>query len=189
MPQVHHAPVIRHIPDPSPVAGSASPFEPWGLPADAWLAIATFCLFAATILLVGVGVYQIRSIREEEKRKRTLDICAQYETNLVLHLCATQVARSRDSGDIQANPARYRPYMVGLLNYLESVEIGIAQGLYDEEIAFDQLEAIVRGHVSRYIDSGLIQRAGSDPQNFRRVIAMRDRWSTARPRFRRRWWL
>jgi hypothetical protein len=178
--------LVPQAPPPVPVQHH---LEVFGLPADAWIAIATFCLVAATILLVGVGLYQIRSIREEEKRKRTLDICAQYETNIVLHLCVTRIAMARDSGALETNPRPYRSYMVGILNYLESVQIGIDQGLYDEEIAFDQLEDVVRGHVNRYIDSGLILRAGSDPQNFRRVMMMRDRWSTARPRFRgRRTW-
>lgn len=172
-----------------PVAAAQPPVEQaitgfLGLSPEGWIAIATFGLVAATILLVVVGLLQIRSIREEEKRKRTLEICGQYETNIVLHLCVTRVAAARDSGELEANPRRYRSYIVGILNYLESIEIGIAQGLYDEEIAFDQLEAVVRGHVSRYIDGGIIQRAGSDPQNFRRVMAMRDRWSDARPRFR-----
>jgi hypothetical protein len=175
------------VPPPAPLPHEVWTF--WGIPSDAWLALATFGLMGATVLLVVVGLIQLRSIRREEQRKRTLEICAQYETNLVLHLCVTRVARARDNGNLEVNPTHYRSYMVGILNYLESVEIGIRQGLYHEGIAFDQLEAIVRGHVARYIDSGLIQRAGSDPQNFRRVVAMRDRWSEARPRFRdRRWW-
>jgi hypothetical protein len=162
----------------------------WGIPAEGWLAIATFCLVAATILLVVVGVVQIRAIRAEEKKKRTLDICAQYETNTVLHYCLTRIARGRLSGDLEANPKRYRSQLTCVLNYLESIDIGIDQGLYLEEIAYDHLEAVVRGHVQRYVDSGLIQKADMDPQNFRRVVGMRDRWSQARPRFReRRKWL
>jgi hypothetical protein len=189
MPTPKIPPVVAPAPAPVVPPQHTDLWMLWGIPADAWLAIGTFCLVAATVLLVVVGVLQIRSIREEEKRKRTLEICAQYETNIVLHLCLIRIATGRLSGDLDVRPERYRSHLTCVLNYLESIDIGIDQGLYQEEIAWDHLEAIVRGHVQRYIDTGVIQRAGMDPQNFRRIIAMRDRWSQARPRFRRRGWI
>jgi hypothetical protein len=69
-------------------------------------------------------------------------------------------------------------------NFLDAIAIGIEQGLYIENLAWDHLDAIVKRHVKRFIDSGIIEKAGLEREDFLRLIDSRDRWLRARPKFR-----
>jgi hypothetical protein len=48
------------------------------------------------------------------------------------------------------------------------------------------MEAIVAVNVRSYIESGILERAGALRENYRRLVALRDRWAEARPRFEER---
>ena len=76
-----------------------------------------------------------------------------------------------------------------MLNFLDAIAIGIDQGLYIENLAWDHLDAIVKRTVKRYIDSGVIEQADLRREDFLRLIDLRDRWQRARSKFRDvPWW-
>jgi hypothetical protein len=155
-----------------------------GLTAEGWTAFGTMGLAVFTAVLVATAIYQILAIRAENKKSQTLAACVSYESNPNLFQCMTVLWAARENGDIENHTKTYRPQMAILLNYLDGIAIGIDQGLYIEDLAWDHMEAIVAAHVKYYIDSRLIQKAGLEPENFRRLVALRDRWAEARPRFR-----
>jgi hypothetical protein len=70
-----------------------------------------------------------------------------------------------------------------ILNSLDAIAIGIDQGLYIENLAWDHLDAIVKRHVKSFVDSGLIEKAGMEREDYLRLLDLRDRWLRARPRF------
>jgi hypothetical protein len=164
-----------------------------GLSAHGWTALGTVALVLATMALAGVtlglliaGLRQIRAIREENRKSATLHICTCYETNPVIARAVRVLWKARLRDDLEKNAKRYRPHFVVLLNYLDGIAIGVEQGIYIEDLAWDHMEAIVAVNVRSYIDSGIIERAGMFKENYGSLLKMRDRWAEARPRFEER---
>jgi len=161
----------------------------WGLTAEGLTAVGTLALAAVTALLVGVGIYQILAIRAENKKSQTLAACGEYDLNPNVYASLQILWAALESGELDREPKKFRPQLNTVLNFLDSIAIGIEQGLYIETLAWDHLELIVRRHVKRYIDSGIVERAGLEREDYLRLIDLRDRWSRARPRFRAfPWW-
>jgi hypothetical protein len=154
-----------------------------GLTAEGWVATGTFALAAATAVLVGVGVFQIRSAREETKKSRTLEACDRYDRDAVLYNCLKRLANAKASGELTAAPTKFRPEVSTLLNYLDSLAVGIAQGLYIEELARDHVEPILKRHVDQFLGQGAPD-VGLDRVNYACLTELRAKWANATPRFR-----
>jgi hypothetical protein len=159
-----------------------------GLTAEGWTALSTFVLAALTCILVGVGIFQIRSIRAEAQRSRTLEMCDRYDCDPVLDLCLRRLSEARRTGELQKEPEAYRPDIATLLNYLDSLAVGIEQGLYIEELARDHVEPIVKRHVKQYFGRDAIQIDWLEAANYERLVKLENRWSTRPPRFQDRKW-
>ena len=160
----------------------------WFTP-DEWTALATSCLAAFTALLVAVGIYQVLAIRAENKKSLTLNACSNYEQNPNIYDALQKLWAALENGDLEREPRKFRPQINVVLNFLDAIAIGIEQGLYLENLAWDHLDAIVRRVVKRFIDSGLIEKVDLEREDFIRLIDMRDRWLRARPKFRDlSWW-
>jgi hypothetical protein len=155
-----------------------------GFTAEGWTALSTVFLAAATCVLVGVGVFQIRSIREEAKRSRTLAACDRYDQDIVLDGSLHRLAEARRSGQFSANPSAYRTDIATLLNYLDSIACGIAQGLYIEELARDHIEPILKGHVNQYLGQNSPTIEGIDPADYTRLTSLFQQWQAPSTRFR-----
>lgn len=84
---------------------------------------------------------QIESQREENKKWKTLDICAQYEFSETVSCAAGKVQAAFDKGNPTDETCTeiYRDAKV-VLNYLDGIAIGVGQGLYIEELARDHLK-------------------------------------------------
>jgi hypothetical protein len=108
----------------------------WSLDAHGWVAISTFLLVLATVTLVVVGVLQVSSIRKEAKTARTLAMCDRYDTDPVLDRCVRALNKAKAAGgDFSENPGNYADEVSTVLNYFDSLAIGIERGLYDESLA------------------------------------------------------
>lgn len=149
-----------------------------------WVAIWTALLTLVTGFLVGVGLHQIRKIRDENRKSATLAACLNYESNPVIYESLKELWAASECGELKRNPKKFRTSLVMLLNYLDGIAIGINQGLFIEELAWDHMEGIVAVHVHRYIDSGLIISAGLMRQDWRCLVQLRDKWAEAKPRFK-----
>src|SRR5215472_10186921 len=160
----------------------------WFTPSE-WTALATCLLAAFTALLVAVGIYQVLGIRAENKKSLTLNACSNYEQNPNIYDALQKLWAALENGELEREPKKFRPQINVMLNFLDAIAIGIEQGLYIEDLAWDHLDAIVKRAVKRYIDSGLIEKVGLEREDFIRLIEMRERWLRARPHFRDlSWW-
>jgi len=144
-----------------------------GLNTTAWTAIgaaATVAYAFLTLVLVVVAVVQIGSLKEqiraakeqiqsvkdqmqsasEDARiNRTLIACDRYDTDLLLDRAARRLLTAPESlGD---DPSKYRFDLESLLNYFETIAIGVRSKLYDENIVRDQLERIFLKKVKQYL--------------------------------------
>ena len=116
----------------------------WGLTAEGWTAVGTLALAAVTALLVGVGIYQILAIRAENKKSQTLAACGEYDLNPNVYASLQILWAALESGELDREPKKFRPQLNTVLNFLDSIVIGIEQGLYIETLAWDHLELIVK---------------------------------------------
>jgi len=125
----------------------------------------------------------------ENKKTLTLTACSNYEQNPNIYDALQKLWAALESGELEREPRKFRPQLNVVLNFLDAIAIGIEQGLYIENLAWDHLDAIVKRHVKRFIDSGIIENAGLEREDFLRLIDLRDRWLRARPKFRDvPWW-
>jgi hypothetical protein len=149
----------------------------WGWTASEWTAVATLSLAALTVFIAGFAFWHISTIREENKKALTLDACLRYDTNPIICAAGDNLRQGLDSGDLNANPKKYRSDLVTLFNYLDTVAIGLDQSIYIEDMARDHLESIVTGHVNQYFDSGIFKAAGLDEKEMKCLLKLRNRWA------------
>ena len=159
----------------------------WGLNGAAWTAISAVAAVAYTVLtlfLVVFAAVQIRSARKDAKINRTLTACDRYDTDLLLDRAARRLLMAPDSlGD---NPGKYRFDLESLLNYFETIAIGVRSGFYDEVIVRDQLERIFLKKVEQYLLSGIADDAkvaDEKPakEEYEETINLYRKWSQTAP--------
>ena len=157
-----------------------------GLSAEAWVAIATAALAVVTLILAGatvalvvLGRAEIIAIREEAKQERTLEFCHRYDCEIVLDEALRRLGAAREAAPLAKNASNISDATT-VLNYLDSLAIGIGQKLYIEELARDHVEALVRHHVEQYL-SDSSPDLGLQKQDYVMLLAMAKRWSVPRP--------
>jgi hypothetical protein len=139
--------------------------------------MATIGLILATGVLAWVAWYQIGAARDEAKLNRTLAACDRYDLDPVLDACSRRLAEVRNSGDLQNNVKAYRLDIFSVLNYLESIAIGIEQGLYDKKLVREYMEPIFVGCIEEYVTSGVLKPIGFEPVDFSKSVAICKEWA------------
>lgn len=131
----------------------------------------------ATLGLLAVGYRQIRGIRDEALRERTLEACNQYDTNAIIHSTRRRLRVAQENGAMVAAPRKYRFDVITLMNYFDSIAIGIEQGLYLRELAQDHLEHILLKHVGEYLTEDMAKKLDIDLNDYRHVLKLKTRWT------------
>jgi hypothetical protein len=128
---------------------------------------------------------QINAQREEGKKWKTLEICAQYEFNETVSAAAGKVVQA-SSGDKLTDEecAKLQREARVVLNYLDGIAIGVRQGLYIENLAKDHLKQIVKFHVDKLLLHDNCTRLRLDPNDYQFVIAMNKKWQQNQPYYR-----
>jgi hypothetical protein len=140
----------------------APPETFWALTATDWTAIGAIgnVLYSGlTLFLVIFAYVQITSARKEARINRTLAVCEKYDLDPLLDKFCRTIAAARDNGDLELNPRAYRLDMCSIMNYLESMAIGVERGLYDKDVIREYMEPILRGYVAEFITSGLLEKS------------------------------
>jgi hypothetical protein len=158
----------------------------WGLTVAAWTAIgaiATIALALATIGVAWVAGYQIAAARTEAaaaraeaKKTRTLEIVSKYDHDPVLDRALRRMARARDAKLFYVNVHDYRMDLFAVLNYLETIAIGLQQGLFIEAMVRDFMEPIVKSHINEVMREKLFEKLGADPDDFGHICALNESW-------------
>src|SRR3954469_7069390 len=120
------------------------------LDANGWAALGSALSGLATATLVIVGTVQIRSIRKEGRRERTLAICHRYDSDPVLVASLYRLAKLRKTREV-TDQSEFETDVLTLLNYLDNVAIGISRGVYLERLAYDHIHAVVIGCWKEYV--------------------------------------
>jgi hypothetical protein len=151
------------------------------------LTIATAALAAITFLLVAVGTWQALAIRKESRLERTLVACNRYEADVVVERCVRRLRSARTNERFAADPKAYQHDVIMVLNYLDTIAIGVQQRLYDENLAYDHTSTIVQFYFETYLSPEMAKQVGIVPREYDRLCRMAQRWSNVKPRFRRGW--
>jgi hypothetical protein len=117
--------------------------------AEEWIAFGTVFLALSTAVLVGVGIYQILGVRRENKIAQTMAACSNWEQNPNIYDALQKLWAASESNELGRDPRKFRPQLNVVLNFLDAIAIGIEQGLYIENLAWDHLDAIVRRLVKK----------------------------------------
>lgn len=144
-----------------------------GSVADKVTAVATVAIAVLTGFLGWYARGQIRSSRIQNREWKTLDICGEYERNPTIEGAARRIYEAKRFGVLTAE-SHARDAII-ILNYLESIAIGIEQKLYSDPLARQHLQPIVSAHVMSFCNEQ--DDLGIGLGNFERVIALNKRWS------------
>jgi hypothetical protein len=167
----------------------------WGLTGTAWTAIgaiATIALALATIGVAWVAGYQIAAARteaaaarNEAKKTRTLEIVSKYDHDPVLDQALRNMARARDKGVLLTNARDYRVDILAVMNYLETIAIGVKQEVFIPEMVQDFMDHIAWFHIDELSQGGLREKIGVGPTGFEHIIELANGWRPkATTRFR-----
>jgi len=134
----------------------------------------------ATVVLLIVAWLQLKSIKDENKLSRTLDVCDRYDLDPILDRSLRDLRSAEDTGLLRTKEAdrmHLHASVTTVLNYLDSIAVGIHQGLYIEALVKDHLKVIVIKHVNDYLtDKDVAKSVNIKVDNYRQVIDMAARW-------------
>ncbi|HKS87724.1 MAG TPA: DUF4760 domain-containing protein [Pseudolabrys sp.] len=143
-----------------------------GIGPEGWTAIGTMSLAALTIFIAIFGYYQLTSARDESRHNRTLEAVERYEFDPILDSCLRRLAMARRN-----NYFPQRIDMVTVLNYLESLAIGIEQGVYEEQLAKEHMRYILVKTYERYLGHDAPPVGEIDPSNYIPLGRLYRKWS------------
>jgi hypothetical protein len=140
----------------------------------------------ATALLAIIGWWQIQSLRKENKLDRTLTACVRYESDQVVEGAVKTLRVAWEAGNFVAADHAHAINM--LLNYLDTVAIGIEQGVYDEKLAKDYLQGIVALQTGRYLNTMTMDAIKMRTTDYNHLEKMARTWAENRTLYQVRWW-
>jgi hypothetical protein len=133
---------------------------------------------------------QIRLTREAdentERRQRewaTVAACERYDVDPVLEEVTSRIWDASGGGTNYRDPKVQKRDLVCLLNYMDSLAIGIRQDLYIEGIVKAHMKLVLSKAVREFILSGLVPREGYD-----NLLRLHEQWNPpedAAPAYRR----
>lgn len=152
------------------------PNAPW----DFWAAVGALAGSGAAALAALIAWYQISELRRQQKGWQSLKVCERYDSDPVLNEALKKLRDARDSGALATDPRPLRLEITIVMNYLEGVATGIAQGFYDERVVRDHLEPIIKFHADEVLEKTMIAKLEIDAEDFSRVKALCSRWESVK---------
>ncbi len=148
----------------------------FGLNLDEWKTISIVAQGVLMVILVATGIYQLLAIRAQTKRTATLEMCTRFATDATLRDYNNQLVAARKNGDLEKNPSKYKSDIVGILNFLDMVAIGVRRGIYDEKLTHDYMKWIIRMDVQRYLTGDFPIKANLFMPAYSDLLALDCKW-------------
>jgi len=150
--------------------------------ADSWVAIWTFGLLIATGILARIAYVQIGAARIENRQTQTLLACNNYDLNQVLFECQTKIGDAKRRNCLANEAGRLSLEIKTILNFLDSIAIGIDQKLYVDDLAYSHMHRIVDGQVKELLIPEILQKIDCSLMDFSHLVNLNKRWKTEPPR-------
>jgi DNA primase large subunit len=142
---------------------------------DAATAVASIATAVATFGLIVTAIKQIGGLREENRKWETVKACIAYTQDPILFERAKQVrTRSKGTDYALANMMPVMQELRAILNYRDSLAVGVAQGVYIEHIVRDTLQLVIEKAVDNFCRQEFRTELNMD--GFSHLIDLRERW-------------
>lgn len=164
------------------------------------LALVTAALVIATILLFIVARGQLpllsaqlkvladqvelgRKADAESQRRyhetSTLQACARYTGDPVVHAAAQSIWNASNGGkDYKGNLDKLNKHdLITTLNYLDSIAVGVKQGVYSENIIKDHM----KNTYEKVVDVIIPEALEGDFTDYEAILELRNRWRSSIP--------
>lgn len=138
---------------------------------------ATTAMAAITGVLALVAWLQVKSARDEAKRSRTLAACERYDLDPFLDQSLRRLREAHNSGDFLKDPEPYKHDVLTLLNYFESIAIGVKRNLYDIKIVRDHFAEIFQDHFNEYLGPNAVTAGWFTRNEFDRYQELCRNWA------------
>jgi hypothetical protein len=153
-----------------------------------WTAIATIGLLLATAALTAATIYLAKTAsaelaetrrdnqlaREENKIERTVAVCVRYESDATL---VSSVRRLYDrQKEAIASPKDFATHINMVLNYLDTIAIGLEEEIYEERRTRKFMENILLLHCGHYLNEGSLDAIGLRLDQFKALVDLHKRW-------------
>lgn len=143
-------------------------------------AIAQSIAAGAAAIALGFAAYQIRAIRKENEKGRTLAACERYDLDPILAPSVREVRVAKKSGELEKDPKKYAEDVHTVINYLDQLAIGCQSDAYNEVILFDYMKHIVEWHYANLIESKLAEGLGWHPYHYEAFARLAIEWRRKR---------
>jgi hypothetical protein len=125
-----------------------------------------------------VAWYQIQAVRKENRVERTLAACSRYESDVTVESCVRALRHALAAGgDYNANPRKYQHEAIIVLNFLDTIAIGIDQRVYDERLARDHMKAIVKKWMELLLEPTKAKELDLPEDDYRCLNGLWSRWN------------
>lgn len=99
-----------------------------------------------------MGWYQISALRNESKKWQTVKACNLYHTDPTLYRCAAEIRSKTRGKDYTFNAVKdVLQEIRTIVNYLDSLAVGVCQGIYVKSIIEDNLGSITTVAVDKFL--------------------------------------
>jgi hypothetical protein len=138
-----------------------------------WEMVAAFIAGGALLM----GWYQITQIRKENRVERTLAACSRYESDATVERCVKDLRVAHISGGmVNLTPQEHQHQAVVVLNFLDTIAIGVEQGLYLDPLARDHMESIVRTWTDFLLEPKAATALGIERRDYGCLVKLAKRW-------------
>jgi hypothetical protein len=86
------------------------------------------------------------------------------------------LGRARDMGVLLTKTHDYRLDIVAVMNYLETIAIGVKQEMFIAEMVRDFMEHIAVFHVDEMREGAIFEKIGVKPSGFEHIIELTNEW-------------
>jgi hypothetical protein len=151
--------------------------------------IAEMLTAMGALAAAGIAYWQLKQIVNEtkiqgdrERQWQTIAACQRYITDPVLLEAKRKIWLARGNGtkdrieDVQS----VKQDAIFIMNYLDSVAIGVRQGVYLKEVVKDNLRPVMVDAVARFIENGL-GNFELNKEHFGNLIALVQDFRAERP--------
>ena len=152
--------------------------------ANVIVVIAAMVTAIASVAIAGAAWKQLPLIAkrlkidgERQKQWATVTACQRYVTDPILREAKREIWTARDNGKKITidHPEAVRQDVYILLNYFDTIAIGINQGIYNENIVYDNLRYIIEDAVLKFV----YKRSGDfqvKEEHFSDLITLYHKW-------------
>jgi hypothetical protein len=152
---------------------------------------------ALLLVTVYVAWCQVSSVRSEARKTRTLDVCNRYDCDTVLAEALNELHKAKKERVIgkDADPNipggkiyELRQPVVTLLNYLDSLAIGIEQEVYDPDMIEDHMKSIILTHCHEWLRADMLERLDLKATDFLHLGRLQKRYENPETKAKKGRW-